>query len=131
MYGRKLDPIVHQYRLESAEKRIPVRCDRDIAVRTRQRSSRYMPRSEDQEIGLNALEDYHRNTDPRNIKLADNVAFTKTCRFVEGGRFTQFGSGSALRHVSRFRAHAGAFELPRLVLLIDAGIRGRAARANQ
>ena len=44
-----------------------------------------MPRSEDQGTGLNALEDDHRKTDPRNMKIADDVTFTETCRFLEEG----------------------------------------------
>jgi len=118
------------------KERVPVRCDRHVAVRAGQWGSRYMPGSDDQGIVLNALEDHHRNTDSGNLELADNLTLAKTGRFFHNGRFDDFWRGGLMLEDSRYRAHACALEvlrcrgyecaleLPRLIPLIDDSIRG-------
>ena len=80
---------------------------------------------------LNALKDHLRNTDPRNLELADHVTFAKTCGLFHNRRLDDFGRGGLLLEVLHYRARACAFELPRLVPLVDTGIRSHAAGVDQ
>jgi len=142
-YGCEVNAVACHYPFEFAEKRVPVRCDRDVAVCAGQRSPRYMPGSDDQGIVLNALEDHHRNTDSGNLELADNLTLAKTGRFFHNGRFDDFWRGGLMLEDSRYRAHACALEvlrcrgyecaleLPRLVTLIDDSRRGRSTGVDQ
>src|SRR4030095_9749678 len=98
-YGCEVNAVSCHYPLQFAEKRVPVRCDRDVAVCAGQRSSRYMPGSDDQGIVLNALEDHHRNTDSGNLELADNLTLAKTGRFFHNGRFDAIGGGGLMLEV--------------------------------
>jgi hypothetical protein len=130
-YGCDLNTVAWPYSSQFTEKRVSVRCDCNIAFGAGQWGSRYVPRPADQGILVDTLENDHRNTDPRNLEPSDDVTFAKIDRFFHNGRFDDLGYGDLLLEVSRYRAHACALELPRLVPLIDARIRGRAAGVGQ
>jgi hypothetical protein len=117
--------------LQFAEKRVPVRGECNIAFGAGQWGSRYVPGTNDEAILFYTLEDHHRNTDPRNLEPADEVTFAKIDRLFHNGRFNDLGRGDLLLEVSRYRARACALELPRLVELIDARMRGSAAGVGQ
>jgi hypothetical protein len=129
-YGCELDTVAGAYRFKFAEKRVTVRCDCNIAVGAGQWRPRYVPGADTQGILFNTLEDDHRNTDPRNLEPPNNVTFAKIDRLFQNGRFS-LGRVDILFNIPRYRAHACALELPRLVALMDARRRSRSAGVRQ
>jgi hypothetical protein len=90
-----------------------------------------MSGSLDQAAAPNALKDDHRNTDPWNFEFAHNITFAQTGHILRNRRAHHFWRASLVLEVSHDRAHSCSFEHPRLVPLINTGIRSHAAGIHQ